>query len=145
MANPKETATGMTEKSKEMLGSAAERASEAASSMGQRAKDAASSVAKSAGDMASRMGQKAEDATGAVGNRMESLASNIREKAPHEGMMGTASGAVANTLERGGRYLQEEGLQGIGSDLYQLIRRNPIPALVLGIGIGYLLARATRS
>jgi uncharacterized membrane-anchored protein YhcB (DUF1043 family) len=30
-------------------------------------------------------------------------------------------------------------------DLTNLIRRNPIPALFVGIGIGFLLARVTRS
>jgi hypothetical protein len=76
---------------------------------------------------------------------MKSLASSIREHTPRSGVMGTASSAVANTLESGGRYLEEEGLRGIGEDLTNLIRRNPIPALLVGIGVGYLLARATRS
>jgi hypothetical protein len=52
---------------------------------------------------------------------------------------------MADTLERGGRYLEEEGLRGIGQDLTNVIRRNPIPALLLGIGIGFLIARSLRS
>jgi hypothetical protein len=31
----------------------------------------------------------------------------------------------------------------MGEDLTNLIRRNPLPAVLVGIGIGYLLARAT--
>jgi hypothetical protein len=76
---------------------------------------------------------------------MKSLAGTIREKAPHGGFVGQASSTVAETLERGGRYLEEQGLSGIGDDLTNLIRRNPIPALLVGIGVGFLLARATRS
>src|SRR5207302_10258944 len=140
MANPKDIALSATEKAR----NAAERAGEAASTLGQRAKDTASSVGQSAADMASRVGQKAQDATSAVGGRMESLAGTIREKAPHEGMMGTATSAVADTLESGGRYLQEEGLRGLGADMYELIRRNPIPALLVGIALGFFIARATR-
>jgi hypothetical protein len=76
---------------------------------------------------------------------MQSLAGTIREKAPQEGMMGHAASSVAGALESGGRYLQEEGLSGMGRDISSLIRRNPIPAVLIGVGIGYLIARATRS
>jgi hypothetical protein len=48
-------------------------------------------------------------------------------------------------LESGGRYLQQEGLSGIMDDVTELVKRNPIPALLLGIGIGFILARATSS
>ena len=60
-------------------------------------------------------------------------------------MMGAASDAVAQTLERTGRYLQEEGLKGIGEDAASLIRRYPIQSVLIGIGIGFLIARSTRS
>jgi hypothetical protein len=52
---------------------------------------------------------------------------------------------VAGALESSGRYLEEQGLSGIGEDLTNLIRRNPLPAILLGIGLGFLLARATTS
>jgi hypothetical protein len=74
---------------------------------------------------------------------MQSLAGTLREKMPHEGMMGTAGSAVADTLERGGRYLQEEGLSGMAEDLTALIRRNPIPAMLIAFGVGFLIARST--
>jgi hypothetical protein len=76
---------------------------------------------------------------------MQSLAHNIREHAPKIGVVGSAATAVAGTLERGGRYLETEKLSGMGEDFTNLIRKNPIPALLVGIGLGYLLARATRS
>jgi hypothetical protein len=76
---------------------------------------------------------------------MESLGSTIREHTPREGMMHAAAEKVAETLESGGRYLEEHKLREIGDDLTNLIRRNPIPALLLGIGVGFLLARAIRS
>ena len=43
------------------------------------------------------------------------------------------------------RYLREEGLSGLASDLTDMIRRNPIPALLIGLGVGFLLARALSS
>jgi hypothetical protein len=116
---------------------------EMAPSMVDRAKDAASSVAHSVGVAGSAVGEKANEATSAVGGGMKSLAGAIRENAPHQGVLGTASSSVADTLDKGGRYLQEEGLSGIGGEVTNLIRRNPLPAILVGIGIGFLLAKLT--
>ena len=122
-----------------------DRAKETISSMSDRAKDAASAVQERAGHAASYVGQKAEDATSAVGGSLKSLSQTIREKTPSTGMMGNASSAVADSLERTGRYLEEEGLSGMADDITDLIRRNPIPSLLVGVGIGFLLARAMTS
>jgi hypothetical protein len=135
----------MTEKAKDMASSTAHNVSEAASGAANKASDMASSMTHTAGDAASNIGHRAEEATSAVGGSMRSLAGSLRESLPHEGVMGTASSAVADTLDRGGRYLQEEGLQGIGEDLTNLIRRNPIPALLIGVAVGFLIARSVRS
>lgn len=123
----------------------AQQARDAASSALDTAKEVAASAGKKAGEAASYVGQKADDATMAMGSGMKSLAGTIRESAPREGMLGNASSAVASTLESGGRYLEEHGLKGVGEDLTNVIRRNPIPALLIAVGLGYLVARATRS
>jgi hypothetical protein len=93
---------------------------------------------------ASAAGQKADAAASAVGEGMSSLAHTIRENAPHSGMLGSASSRVASGLESGGRYLQQEGFQGMLEDLTQMIRSNPIPALLIGVGVGFLLAQMRR-
>jgi hypothetical protein len=105
---------------------------------------AVSSAMDKAQEMASTAGRRAEEATSALGGKVQSMASTIRERAPQEGMLGSASGAVADTLDSAGRYLQEEGLVGMAEDITELIRRNPIPAMFVGIGIGFMLARALR-
>ena len=130
---------------KDMGHQAMDKAHDVASNIGERAQNLAAGAQQMAGNVASNIGQKAEDATSAVGGGMKNLAGQVREHGPREGMFGGATSAVADTLERGGRYLQEEGLSGIGEDLTALIRRNPIPALLVGIGVGFLLARATSS
>ena len=53
--------------------------------------------------------------------------------------------AGARTPEELDAHLEEQGLSGMAEDLTGLIRRNPIPAMLIGIGLGYLLARMTRS
>jgi len=80
----------------------------------------------------------------AVGEKIGSLAEAIREKAPHEGAVGTAATAVAEKLDVAGSYLQEKDLNHVLSDVSSMIRRYPVPSLLVGLGIGYLLARSTR-
>jgi hypothetical protein len=124
---------------------AAERAKEAATYVGDKAKSAASSAMHSAEDAATYVGQKAGDATTAVGGSLKSLGSSLREHTPDESMVSGASCAVADSLESAGRYIEEEGLSGITEDVTNMIRRNPLPAQLIGVGVGFLLARAMTS
>jgi hypothetical protein len=86
--------------------------------------------------------QKADDMAASVGSGMESLAGTLRGRIPTEGMMGQVAGAAADTLERTGRYLREEGVSGLTEDLSELIRRHPLPAVLVTLGLGFLLAQA---
>lgn len=123
----------------DMAKTAQEKVSEGA----ERAKEAGAAVTQKIGDAASYVGKRAEDAASAMGAGMKSLGGTVREHAPRSGMASSATARVADSLESGGRYLQEHGLSGICEDLSNVIRRNPIPALLIGIGTGFLLARAT--
>jgi phage-related protein len=130
----KETASNVTDKVKDM-----------ASNVGQAAGNAASAVGHAAGNVATTVGHKAEDATAAAGRGMQNLGSTVRDKAPDSGFLGTAADKVAGGLESAGKYLEDKNLSGMAEDITGLIRRNPIPALLIGIGLGFLLARTLRS
>jgi len=135
---------------------AGEAAKDAAQAVGQKAQDLAHTASQKAQDLAHAAGQKvqdaahvagqkAEDATAALGSGLKTAADKVRENAPHEGMLGRGAEAVASTLERGGDYLREKNLTGMADDVTELIKRNPIPAVLLGIGFGFLLGRTLRS
>jgi hypothetical protein len=152
----KDTATSATEKTREAAHGAVDRAADYASQAAEkagdfagRAADKASSMASAAADkardFAHTAGEKADTATSSVGHGLRSAAEGLRERLPSEGMLGSASSTVADTLESGGRYLEEKGLSGVADDLTGLIRRNPIPAVLIALGVGFLLARSTRS
>jgi hypothetical protein len=113
------------------------------SDIGSELKAKGQQLKDSARDMASKVADKAEDATTSVGSGMRSMAEGLRERAPQGGMIGRASEAVADTLESAGRHLEEGGLSGLGNDMTNLVRRYPLPSLLVGIGLGFLLARAT--
>jgi hypothetical protein len=110
-----------------------------------QAKDAATSVMQTAEGAATYVGHKAEDATAAVGDGLKSLGNTLRAHSPHDGLVGDASAAVANSLESAGLYLREVGLKGMAEDVTGLIRRYPIPALLVAVGADFLIARATTS
>ena len=120
-----------------------DRAKDAASNVTDKAREVASSVMDRAKDAASNLGQKAQGGLESVGSGLTSAAGTIRENLPEEGMLHNVGTRVAEGLESGGRYIREEGFSGMADDLTDLIRRNPIPALLVGVGVGFLLARAT--
>ena len=153
---PEGTAQSVVDKAKDMASEAkdkvqetaqsfTERAGEAASNVAHRTGEMASNVAHRAGEMASNVGKKVDSGVSSAGSGMQSFAETVRDRGPSSGVLGSATSAVADTLENTGEYLETHGLSGIASDLTDMIRRNPIPALLIGIGVGFLIARATRS
>jgi ElaB/YqjD/DUF883 family membrane-anchored ribosome-binding protein len=120
------------------------------------AREAAGHVADKAGDLTSQasdavkgaanyVGQKAEDATAAVGQSVQSAAGTVRDSGPNSGVLGSATRAVADTMEGAGKYLEDKNLHGMVDDMTGLIKRNPIPAVLIGLGIGFLVGRALSS
>lgn len=121
-----------------------ERAKDSGDSIGGRIKDVASNVGQAVGKAASTVGQKIDDAAGSVGSGMHSLGETVRDKGPEKGVLGTVTGKVADALEGTGDYLEKKKLSGMAEDVTNLIRNNPIPALLIGIGVGFLLSRMMR-
>ena len=54
----------------------------------------------------------------------------------------TAARAVADTVKGAGGYLQAQGVDQRTGDVTGLIRRYPIPAVLIGLGIGLLVGRS---
>jgi hypothetical protein len=136
-----ETATSVAEKAKETASGVGERIRETTSSAASSVQD----MARKAGDVASNVGHRAGETVSNVGGQMRNLAGTIRQNAPSEGVIGSAACGVADSLEASGRYLQEETLSDLGHQATDLIRRYPLQAVLVGFGIGFLMARATRS
>jgi len=143
--NVKDAASHVTDKAKDVASSAVDRTRDFAGQVADKARDVAGQAADRAKDAATATGRKADQMADTVGGGLSSAAESIRQHAPESGMLHKAADKVADTLDSGGRYLKEEGLTGMANDLTELIKRNPIPALLVGICLGALIARATRS
>ena len=110
-----------------------------------KAKQAGEFIRDKAGQAGEFVKDKADQAAGATGKGMENLAGTIRDKGPREGVLGKATSTVADTLDRTGQYLENQGFSGMADDLTKLVRDHPLPAILLGIGLGFMLARLTTS
>ena len=124
---------------------AEEKARQAAIDVGQMATHAATAVGSMAGQAASDVGKKADDLTASAGVGIQGLGDRISKNGPQGGMLGTATQAVAKSVVDGGAYLEDAKLSGFAEDMTQLIRRNPIPAVMIAIGLGWIIASRMRS
>jgi len=139
-----DTANTAGQKAQDFAHTAGQKAQDFAHAAGQKVQEVASTAGQRVQDAATTVGHKAEDATAAVGRGLETAADKVREKLSHEGMLGRASDAVADTLDRTGRYIEERNIRGIANDVTEVIRRNPIPAVLVAVGLGFLLGRTLR-
>jgi uncharacterized protein YjbJ (UPF0337 family) len=89
---------------------------------------AAQGVASSVTETVGTAATKAQEMAGSAATKAQEIA-------------GSAATVVTDTAAGVGTYVQEKGLQGLSEDLTQLIRRYPVPALLVGLGIGFVLAR----
>ena len=119
-----------------------QKAANAADSATNNVENAASFTGRNVEDAANYVGQKTGDASAAAGSGLRSLGQNVRESGPATGVAGEASAALADSLDKSGRYLEEEGIKEMADDITNLIRRNPIPAMLVGIAAGYMAGRA---
>jgi len=141
----RENAGQAVDKAKGAASAVGEMVGNAASAVGEGVSHAASAVGHSVGSAASAVGTKADDLTSSAGAGLKHFGETLREKAPREGMLGSASQAVASTVTDTGRYIEEAGLSGMMDDLTEVIRRNPLPAVLVGVGVGVLIGRLLRS
>ena len=97
----------------------------------QTAHNAATSTIEQAKEMASDVSRRAGEAVSNIKDRASDLASDVGRK-------------VTETYEAGRDYVREQGLSGMADDAAQLVRRNPIPSVLIGFGLGFLIGCTMR-
>lgn len=83
---------------------------------------------------------RADASMTSAGQRMSDMAHTLRERAP-QGRAGEFAGRAASALEQSGNYLQRSNPDSVRSDLEMTIRQHPIESLLVGAGVGFILAR----
>lgn len=125
----------------ESASSLGRRATEAAQDLGKRVEGATQQVKERVETVSQDVKRKADDAMSAVGERLTSAAGTIRHTTEMDGPLDSTAQAVAARLEQGGNYLREKNVNDVVSDIAGIIKRHPMQALCLGIGLGLLLGR----
>src|ERR1043166_7462136 len=140
----KDAGTDALSKVKEVGAQAMDKAKEVGAQAMDKAKDAMHSVGDMATDTAAAVGKKADDMTAAAGHGIASFGQTIADKAPHEGLAGKASQAVATGIKESGKYIEDHKLSGMAQDVEHVIKNHPIPTILVALGIGFCLGRAMR-
>ena len=124
---------------------AAGKAKEAVVNVGEMARHATSAVGAMASQAACGVGREADDLTANAGACIEGLGERLSKNVPHSGPFGNASQSVAGAVKESGEYLQGAKMSGMTEDIARLIRRNPIPTVLIALGIGCYLGHKLRS
>jgi len=135
------TVENAADKARDMARNAVESARDAATGVADRAKDVAGTVANSARDMAGTVADRAKDAAGTA----RDWASGAVDAVKQSDVVNKAEEYAAEAWESGSRYFHEHNFKDMADDVAGVIRRNPIPALLVGVGLGFILARSLRS
>ena len=126
-------------------GNVADRARDMARGATETARDAATGVMDRARDVAGNVADKARDVAGNVADTARDWASGAVGAVADTDVVNKAGEYVSDAWESGSRYFQEHNFKDMADDVAGVIRRNPIPALLVGIGLGFVLARSMRS
>lgn len=130
-----------SEGTRETMRKAGQEADNIKDDISQNVTNAYSDAKAKAQELGAAAAEKVGGATKMVGEKISSLAGTLRESAPQEGPLGSAAQTVASQLDNAGSYLRDSTLENVTQDVSGLIRRYPIPSLLIGVGIGYLLSR----
>jgi ElaB/YqjD/DUF883 family membrane-anchored ribosome-binding protein len=140
-ANLKDEVRDRAQDAKNMAEDVMEKGKQGAQQAMEKGKDIAHMAADKAKELGTAARDRADSGAASVGGGIRNAAEAIRERAPQSGMLGSAASQVTDTLENAGRYLEEKGVSGAADDLTVLIRKHPVPSVLIGIGLGILLGQ----
>jgi hypothetical protein len=133
------------DKARDMARGAVESARDTATGVMDRARDVAGNVADKARDVAGNVADKARDVAGNVADTARDWASGAVNAVKDNSVVNKAEDYASEVWETGTRYIQDHSFKDMADDVAGVIRRNPIPALLVGVGLGFILARSLRS
>jgi len=110
-----------------------------------KARDAARGATETARETATGVMDRARDAAGNVAETARDWAHSAVDAVKDNDAVNKASDYVQDAWETSSKYLHEHNIKDMTDEIAAVIRRNPIPALLVGVGLGFILARSMRS
>jgi hypothetical protein len=126
------------------FGKAVTKVKETAGTIGEMASSAASAVGNMTSQAAENLSDDADYLASSAGRGAQRFGEQLSRTAPHSGMVGDMSQSIARSITEGGEYLEYSKLSGMGKDLTKVIQRNPIPTILISIGLGWIASRMLR-
>jgi hypothetical protein len=108
------------------------------------AHDRARQFASDLSERARAVEDRVDEAAARTADRLRAAAERLRARSSAEGMVASAVGGVASSMEHVGRYLEYDAFARVRGDLEAMIHRNPVRAMLATLAVGYLLARRRR-
>jgi ElaB/YqjD/DUF883 family membrane-anchored ribosome-binding protein len=119
--------------------------SEGSAKVGDKIADAASQVKERASEFGRSAAQKVDESRSSTADTLKSTADSLRSGAQSSGQAITdVANRTAEKIESTATYIREHDFRGMLGDLEQVVRRNPTPALLSAIGLGFLIGAAFR-
>lgn len=129
------------QEAKNMAEETYEKGKQAVQQAAEKGKDLAHAAAEKAKEMGTAVRDRADAGVASVGGTIRNAAEGLKERAPQEGILGSAASSLTDTMDNAGRYLEEKGISGAAEDMTMLIRKHPVPSVLIGIGLGILLGQ----
>jgi hypothetical protein len=105
---------------------------------------AVSAVENMASQTAENFSDDADYLASSAGRGVQRIGEQLSRVAPDSGIVGVVSQSVVRTITEGGEYLEGSKLSGLRQDLTKVISRNPIPTILISIGLGWIASRMLR-
>jgi hypothetical protein len=123
---------------------AAENVQQAIAHAGQAGSHVVSALGEIAGQACCDLGKKADDLAAMAGSNVTEFGATLGASQSGDGVVGCVSSAIADSVRETGKYIQNAKLSGMANDMSGMIKRNPIPSVLIAACLGWFLARATR-
>jgi hypothetical protein len=120
-------------------------APETSSDLGEKLSNVSSQVKTKASELGRLAADKVDDNRDAAAAGLESAATTIHDKAdslPGGQTTSRVAHVTADKLSATADYIREHDVDSMLSDLYQLVRNNPGPALLGAAVLGFVVARS---
>jgi ElaB/YqjD/DUF883 family membrane-anchored ribosome-binding protein len=99
-------------------------------------------MARKGEELVNKASDKARETVETVGERIAGASEVIQGQLRKTGKeVGEVVNAVSDKVRSSAQYLEESSVQEVVEDVTVLIKRYPIHAVLIGAGIGFLLAR----
>ena len=90
-------------------------------------------------DNVAYLSSKVDQLNGKIGQEMRSIAETLRARSPHETIRKTTY-TIAAKLDRAGSYLEGNDSKTVLADFGSVVSRSPMKLILIGAGVGFLLA-----